>query len=231
MLKVNDLNAYYEKSHILFDVTLDIQEEEIVSLVGRNGMGKSTTLKAIMGEVNPHGSIIFKGEQIAGLKTYEIANRGLGYVPEDRAIFSNLTVHQNLLMGIKSNQKSSRWTVEDIFSLFPILKSRSEVVAGNLSGGEQQMLTLSRTLMGDPDLIMIDEPTEGLAPMIVELLVKMFEKIRDRGISIFLVEQKLTIVLKISNRIFVMGHGNIVFEGTLEDFNVNENIRREWLEV
>jgi branched-chain amino acid transport system ATP-binding protein len=231
MLKVNDLNAYYEKSHILFDVTLDIQEEEIVSLVGRNGMGKSTTLKAIMGEVNPHGSIIFKGEQIAGLKTYEIANRGLGYVPEDRAIFSNLTVHQNLLMGIKSNQKSSRWTVEDIFSLFPILKSRSEVVAGNLSGGEQQMLTLSRTLMGDPDLIMIDEPTEGLAPMIVELLVKMFEKIRDRGISIFLVEQKLTIVLKISNRIFVMGHGNIVFEGTLEDFNVNENIRKEWLEV
>jgi branched-chain amino acid transport system ATP-binding protein len=199
--------------------------------VGRNGMGKSTTLKAIMGEVNPHGSIIFKGEQIAGLKTYEIANRGLGYVPEDRAIFSNLTVHQNLLMGIKSNQKSSRWTVEDIFSLFPILKSRSEVVAGNLSGGEQQMLTLSRTLMGDPDLIMIDEPTEGLAPMIVELLVKMFEKIRDRGISIFLVEQKLTIVLKISNRIFVMGHGNIVFEGTLEDFNVNENIRKEWLEV
>ncbi len=231
MLKVNDLNAYYEKSHILFDVTLDIQEEEIVSLVGRNGMGKSTTLKAIMGEVNPHGSIIFKGEQIAGFKTYEIANRGLGYVPEDRAIFSNLTVHQNLLMGIKSNQKSSRWTVEDIFSLFPILKSRSEVVAGNLSGGEQQMLTLSRTLMGDPDLIMIDEPTEGLAPMIVELLVKMFEKIRDRGISIFLVEQKLTIVLKISNRIFVMGHGNIVFEGTLEDFNVNENIRKEWLEV
>ena len=231
MLEVNDLNAYYEKSHILFDVTLDIQEEEIVSLVGRNGMGKSTTLKAIMGEVNPHGSIIFKGEQIAGFKTYEIANRGLGYVPEDRAIFSNLTVHQNLLMGIKSNQKSSRWTVEDIFSLFPILKSRSEVVAGNLSGGEQQMLTLSRTLMGDPDLIMIDEPTEGLAPMIVELLVKMFEKIRDRGISIFLVEQKLTIVLKISNRIFVMGHGNIVFEGTLEDFNVNENIRKEWLEV
>jgi branched-chain amino acid transport system ATP-binding protein len=231
MLKVNDLNAYYEKSHILFDVTLDIQEEEIVSLVGRNGMGKSTTLKAIMGEVNPHGSIIFKGEQIAGLKTYEIANRGLGYVPEDRAIFSNLTVHQNLLMGIKSNQKSSRWTVEDIFNLFPILKSRSEVVAGNLSGGEQQMLTLSRTLMGDPDLIMIDEPTEGLAPMIVELLVKMFEEIRDRGISILLVEQKLTIVLKISNRIFVMGHGNIVFEGTLEDFNVNENIRKEWLEV
>lgn len=231
MLKVNDLNAYYEKSHILFDVTLGVQEEEIVSLVGRNGMGKSTTLKAIMGEVYPHGSIMFKGEQIAGLQTYEIANRGLGYVPEDRAIFSNLTVHQNLLMGIKSNQETNRWTVEDIFRLFPILKARSEVVAGNLSGGEQQMLTLSRTLMGDPDLIMIDEPTEGLAPMIVELLVKMFEEIRDRGISILLVEQKLTIVLKISNRIFVMGHGNIVFEGTLADFNLNENIRKEWLEV
>jgi branched-chain amino acid transport system ATP-binding protein len=231
MLQVNDLNAYYEKSHILFDVTLGIQEEEIVSLVGRNGMGKSTTLKAIMGEVNPHGSIIFKGEQIAGLKTYEIANRGLGYVPEDRAIFSNITVHENLLMGIKKNQKTGRWTVEDIYSIFPILKSRSEVGAGNLSGGEQQMLTLSRTLMGDPDLIMIDEPTEGLAPMIVELLVKMFEEIRDRGISILLVEQKLTIVLRISNRIFVMGHGNIVFEGTLADFNLNENIRKEWLEV
>ena len=231
MLKVNDLNAYYEKSHILFDVTLDVQKEEIVSLVGRNGMGKSTTLKVIMGEVNPHGSIIFKGEQIAGLKTYEIANRGLGYVPEDRAIFSNLTVYQNLLMGMKSGQKTCRWPVEDMFSLYPILKSRTKVVAGNLSGGEQQMLALSRTLIGDPDLIMIDEPTEGLAPMIVELLVKMFEEIRDRGISILLVEQKLTIVLKISNRIFVMGHGNIVFEGTLEDFNINENIRKEWLEV
>ena len=231
MLKVENLNSYYGKSHILFDVNLDIQVSEIVSLLGRNGVGKSTTLKTIMGELEPVGSVSFKGESIAGLKPYEIVHKGLGYVPENRDIFTNLTVEQNLMMGVKSGKRSNRWTMEDMFDLFPILKIRAGVHAGKLSGGELQMLTLCRSLMGDPDLIMIDEPTEGLAPKIVRILTDMLEEIKARGVSILLVEQKLPVALKISQRLFVMGQGSIVFEGTVEDFNSNESVRKEWLEV
>jgi len=231
MLKVEKLNSYYGKSHILFDVNLDIQKSEIVSLLGRNGVGKSTTLKTIMGELEPVGLVFFKGESIAGLKPYEIVHKGLGYVPENRDIFTNLTVEQNLLMGLKSGKRSSRWTMEDMFDLFPILKRRAGVYAGKLSGGEQQMLTLCRSLMGDPDLIMIDEPTEGLAPKIVRILIDMLEEIKARGVSILLVEQKLPVALKVSQRLFVMGQGSIVFEGTVEDFNSDESVRKEWLEV
>jgi len=231
MLKVENLNSYYGKSHILFDVNLDIQESEIVSLLGRNGVGKSTTLKTIMGELEPVGSVSFKGESIAGLKPYEIVHKGLSYVPENRDIFTNLTVEQNLLMGLKSGKRSSRWTMEDMFDLFPILKIRAGVHAGKLSGGELQMLTLCRSLMGDPDLIMIDEPTEGLAPKIVRILTDMLEEIKARGVSILLVEQKLPVALKISQRLFVMGQGSIVFEGSVADFNADESVRKEWLEV
>ncbi|MCF8142867.1 MAG: ABC transporter ATP-binding protein [Deltaproteobacteria bacterium] len=231
MLKVENLNSYYGKSHILFDVSFDIQTSEIVSLLGRNGVGKSTTLKTIIGEIDPAGSISFKGESIAGLKPYEIVHKGLGYVPENRDIFSNLTVEQNLMMGIKTGKKLSRWTMDDMFEVFPILEKRAGVCAGKLSGGEQQMLTLCRSLLGDPDLIMIDEPTEGLAPKVISLLARMLEEIKARGVSILLVEQKLAIALKISQRLLVMGHGNIVFEGTAEDFRANASVRKEWLEV
>ncbi len=231
MLDVKDLHAYYGKSHILHGVHLNVRRGEIVSLLGRNGVGRSTTIKSIMGQVESTGSVKFKGEEINGLKTYVIARKGLGYVPENREIFPTLTVRQNLLLGMKNARRGGRWNIEDMFKLFPVLRERTDALAGVISGGEQQMLTLSRTLMGDPDLVMIDEPTEGLAPKIVELVARLFEEIKNRGVSILLVEQKLTIALKISQRLYVMGHGRIVFEGSPDDLKANEAIRKEWLEV
>jgi len=231
MLSVKDLHAYYGKSHILQGVSLDVGEGEIVSLLGRNGVGRSTTLKAIIGEVAPSGEIHFKGKNIAGRKSHVIARKGIGYVPENREIFPTLTVRQNLILGQKSTRASGRWSVEDTFNLFPNLRERADISAGVLSGGEQQMLTICRTLMGDPDLIMIDEPTEGLAPQNVERVKQLIEEIAARGVSILLVEQKLTIALQISTRIYVMGHGRIVFEGKSEDLCDNADIRKEWLEV
>ncbi|MFO1167996.1 MAG: ABC transporter ATP-binding protein [Rhodoblastus sp.] len=231
MLEVSGLNAYYGKSHILQGVDFHVNEGEIVSLLGRNGVGRSTTIKAIMGDVPPQGSIKFKGREIAGLKPHQIARLGLGYVPENRDIFPSLTVRQNLLLGQKSARQTGRWAMSDMFAIFPRLEERADTPAGVLSGGEQQMLTMCRTLMGDPDLVMIDEPTEGLAPMMVELVAKLLGEIAERGISILLVEQKLTIALKISRRLYVMGHGHIVFEGTPAEFAANTRVREEWLEV
>lgn len=231
MLKVSDLHAYYGKSHILQGVSFDVFPGEIVSLLGRNGVGRSTTIKAIMGDVFPHGSVRFKGKEIAGMRPHDIAHLGLGYVPENRDIFPSLTVRQNLLLGEKRGAKQPRWTMSDMFKLFPRLEERADTPGGVLSGGEQQMLTMCRTLMGDPDLIMIDEPTEGLAPMMVALVGKLLAEIAQRGISILLVEQKLTIALKISHRLYVMGHGHIVFEGSPQDLINNDDIRQEWLEV
>jgi len=231
MLQVEGLHAYYGKSHILQGVSLRVGGGEIVSILGRNGVGRSTTLKAIMGDVQPQGSIVFKGEPIAGLRPYEVAHRGLGFVPEDRQIFPTLTVAQNLILGEKGGRKGTRWSLEDTYQLFPVLRERADTAAGVLSGGEQQMLTICRTLMGDPDLIMIDEPTEGLAPQMVERIATLLQSIAARKISILLVEQKLTIAMKISHRLYVMGHGRMVFEGSPADLRVNEAVRREWLEV
>lgn len=233
MLAVSDLHAFYGKSHILHGVGLHVDAGEIVSLLGRNGVGRSTTIKAIMGQVAAEGSVMFKQEQMLGLKAFQIAHKGLGYVPENRDIFPSLTVEQNLFLGMKGSkpEKSARWSLDDMYHLFPRLRERACVEAGMLSGGEQQMLTLCRTLMGDPDLIMIDEPTEGLAPKIVELVAELFNEIKNRGVSILLVEQKLAIAMRISQRVYVMGHGAIVFEGTPEQLRANELIRKEWLEV
>jgi len=231
MLQVNDLHAYYGKSHILQGVNFDVKEGEIVSLLGRNGVGRSTTCKAIMGDVPPVGSIKFKGEEIAGKKAHEIAHIGLGYVPENRDIFPTMSVKENMLLGMKKANQEGRWKIEDLFDLFPNLRARQDNDGGVLSGGEQQMLTMCRTLMGDPDLIMIDEPTEGLAPKLVEQVGVLLEEIASRGISILLVEQKLTIALKIAHRVFVMGHGHMVFEGTPDELRANDKIREEWLEV
>jgi branched-chain amino acid transport system ATP-binding protein len=231
MLEVSELNAFYGKSHILHGVRLSVGDGEIVSLLGRNGVGRSTTIKSIMGLVECAGSVKFKGEEMVGLKTYQIAHKGLGYVPENRDIFPTLTVRQNLLLGRKSTRRAGRWKDADMFEMFPRLKERADTQAGVLSGGEQQMLTLCRTLMGDPALVMIDEPTEGLAPKIIEQVAGLFQEIRKRGVSILLVEQKLAIALDISERLYVMGHGQIVFEGTPRDVRENAAMRKEWLEV
>jgi branched-chain amino acid transport system ATP-binding protein len=231
MLEVRELNAWYGKSHILRGVQLDVRAGEIVSLLGRNGVGRSTTLRAIMGLVQRQGSVKFKGRELRGLKAFEIAHAGLGYVPENRDIFPTLTVRQNLLLGQKTAKGRGRWTMEHTFELFPNLKERANTAAGVLSGGEQQMLTLCRTLMGDPELVMIDEPTEGLAPKLVEQVGNFFQEVKKRGISILLVEQKLAITLDISERLYVMGRGAIVFEGTADDVRRNAAMRKEWLEV
>jgi branched-chain amino acid transport system ATP-binding protein len=231
MLEVRDLHAYYGKSHILQGVEMQIGAGEVVSLLGRNGVGRSTTVKAIMGEVPPHGTIHFKGQNIAGLPSYKIARLGLGYVPEHRDIFPSLTVRQNLLLGVKDTGRPGKWRLDDMLDMFPNLKERADTAAGVLSGGEKQMLTICRTLMGDPELIMIDEPTEGLAPLIVQQVGDLIAEIARRGIAILLVEQKLSIAMRISHRLYIMGHGRIVFEGTPADLKASQSVRKEWLEV
>ena len=231
LLEVDDVHAYYGKSHILHGVTFRVDEGEIVSLLGRNGVGRSTTIKAIMGNVPPKGSIRFKGEEIVGLKPHQTARRGLGYVPETRDIFPGLTVRQNLLLGEKPGDGGVRWTIADMFRVFPLLEERADTPGGVLSGGEQKVLAMCRTLMGNPDLIMIDEPTEGLSPMMVEHVGRLLEEIAKRGVAILLVEQKLTIALKISDRLYVMGHGKIVYGGTPAALRGAADVRKEWLEV
>ncbi|MFG6465840.1 ABC transporter ATP-binding protein [Roseateles sp. BYS87W] len=231
VLQLDNVHAFYGKSHVLHGVTLQVRPGEIVSLLGRNGAGRSTTVKTIMGQVDAKGSVRWGDQELVGRKAYEIAHLGLGYVPENRDIFPKLTVHQNLMLGQKGGSKASRWGFDDMYRMFPRLKERQHTEAGVLSGGEQQMLTLCRTLMGDPDLIMIDEPTEGLAPKIVELVAEYLKELKNRGIAVLLVEQKLAIAMEISERCYVMGHGRIVFEGTPADLRANAYIRKEWLEV
>ncbi len=231
LLDVKNLNAYYGKSHVLHGVNLTIGQGEIVALLGRNGSGRSTTAKAIMGMVECKGSVCWQGAEIVGKQAFEIAHLGIGYVPENRDIFPKLTVEQNLLLGLKGSGKGSRWSFDDMYEMFPRLKERQHNEAGVLSGGEQQMLTLCRTLMGDPALIIIDEPTEGLAPKIVELVGQYLKNLKQRGISVLLIEQKLTIAMAISDRTLVMGHGSIVFDGTPASLREDAAVRKEWLEV
>ena len=231
LLSLTDVHAFYGKSHVLHGVHFDVGAGEIVSLLGRNGSGRSTTVKAIMGLVHAEGSIRWRDQSILGRPAFEIAHLGIGYVPENRDIFPKLTVHQNLMLGEKRGRKQPRWSFDDAYAMFPRLDERRNIEAGVLSGGEQQMLTLCRTLMGDPDLVMIDEPTEGLAPKIVEQVAQFLRELERRGVSVLLVEQKLTIALEVCERCLVMGHGQIVFEGTPAELKSNAYVRREWLEV
>jgi len=231
MLKVDQLHAFYGKNHVLHGVSLRVRAGEIVALLGRNGSGRSTTAKAIMGLVDAQGSVLWRGRQMLGKKTFELARSGLGYVPESRDIFPTLTVEQNLVLGQKHRQAAGRWSRSDLYALFPQLKARQHTAAGVLSGGEQQMLTLCRSLMGDPDLLIIDEPTEGLAPQVVTLVGQLLRQLRARGVSVLLIEQKLRLALDLSDRCYVMGHGSVVFEGTPEQLCEASAIRKEWLEV
>ncbi|EAQ14491.1 amino acid/amide ABC transporter ATP-binding protein 2 (HAAT family) [Maritimibacter alkaliphilus HTCC2654] len=231
MLQVKDLHAYYGKSHVLRGVDMEIMPGEVIALLGRNGVGRSTTAKAIMGEVTPRGEVLFKGEPIAGLESHKIARMGLGYVPESRDIFPSMTVRQNLVLGVKDMRNPGKYSIDEMLDMFPNLRARADNPAGVLSGGEKQMLTMCRTLMGDPELIIIDEPTEGLAPKIVQQIGDMIAEIAKTGVAILLVEQKLSIALRIAHRVYVMGHGEIVYSGTPAEFAERDDVRAEWLEV
>jgi len=234
LLEVKDLNTFYERSHILQGVSLGIDRGEIVSLLGRNGVGKSTTLKSIIGLVRPRsGEVLFKEQNVAGLAPHIISKLGVGYVPEDRRIFPTLTLRENLIMGIKPGQKSNGngWTIEKVYKYFPALQARDKQKGGHLSGGEQQMLTIARTLMGNPEVLLIDEPTEGLAPKIVETVEQVIQDIHQHGIPILLVEQNMRVALRLAGRIYVISKGKIVFQGTGQELIEADEVRQKYLEV
>lgn len=230
-LLVDNLHAFYGKSHVLHGVRFHVAPGEIVALLGRNGSGRSTAAKAIMGMVAARGEVKWRDQSLIGRESHEVARLGIGYVPESRDIFPKLTVHQNLLLGQKRHAKNPRWSFEDMYDMFPRLKERQHVEAGVMSGGEQQMLTLCRALMGDPELLIIDEPTEGLAPKIVEAVGHYLMAIKARGVSVLLIEQKLTIALSISDRVLVMGQGAIVFDNDPQALRADSTVRKQWLEV
>jgi len=237
LLAVEELHSHYGKSHILHGVSLQIDAGEIVCLLGRNGVGKSTTLKSIMGLVRPsRGRVLFKERAIEGLPPYRVARLGLGYVPEERRIFPTITVRENLLMGIKGRQARNGagrdgWTLERVYEFFPRLKERERQRAGTLSGGEQQMLTMGRTLMGNPDLLLVDEPTEGLAPMIVEQVERILHAVHGSGTPVLLVEQSMETALALAERVYVMSKGQIVFQGSVRELQESGTVRKQYLEV
>lgn len=233
LLSVKDLHAHYGKSHILHGLNFEVKNGEVISLLGRNGTGRSTTLKAIIGLLKPSsGSIKLNGEEMAGKRAFHIARQGIAYVPEERDVFTNLTVDENLIMGIQPARNGvPEWSIEQMFTYFPRLKERRNTMAGNLSGGEQQMLTICRSLLGNPRLILVDEPTEGLAPKVVEIVGDALKDINDNGVSVVLVEQKLAIAMRISDSVCVLGHGQIVFKGSKDELLEQPDLLKTWLAV
>ena len=233
ILEVNDIYTAYGLSQILFGVSLKVQEGEIISLLGRNGVGKTTTLRSIMGLTPPKsGSIKWRGDEIAGKPTYEISRLGIGFVPEDRRIFSDLTVWENLDVAIQpARKRENAWTLDRVFDLFPALKPIQTRKGGYLSGGEQQMLTIARTLMSNPDLLLLDEPSEGLAPIVVQQLGEQIAKLRREGMTILLCEQNQRFSLDLSDRLYILEKGTIKYEGTVQEFKKDENIVRTYLAV
>ncbi|RJR45844.1 MAG: ABC transporter ATP-binding protein [Desulfobacteraceae bacterium] len=236
MLEVKGIHSFYGKSHILHGVSLELKEGELVCLLGRNGVGKSTTLKSIMGIVRPsQGSVLFRNQELVGRQPFEIARLGLGYVPEDRRIFKSLTVHENLLIGIQKERDggspSKGWTPEKVYEFFPKLRERRNNKGYHLSGGEQQMLTVARTLMGNPNLVLVDEPTEGLAPLIVHGVLEMLSMVRKSGVTVLMVEQNFKAAIKVSDRFYIMGKGQMVFQGDMAALMSAEDVRKSYLEV
>ena len=232
ILEVDKINTYYGLSHILFDLTLDIKKGETVCLLGRNGVGKSTTLKSIIGLTPPRsGCIKFVGQEITGLKTHRIAHLGVGYVPEDRIIFPDLTVRENLEMGIKPGNKDRNWPIDRIYQIFPILKERKGQLGGTLSGGEQQMLTIARTLMGNPMLLLLDEPSEGLAPLIIREVYKQVNLLKESGITILLCEQKCDFGMTMANSAYILEKGNICWNGSCETLQNQPDIINQYLGI
>ncbi|OPY86176.1 MAG: High-affinity branched-chain amino acid transport ATP-binding protein LivF [Smithella sp. PtaU1.Bin162] len=237
LLEVKNLNTYYGSSHVLQDISFTVGEGELVALLGRNGMGKSTTLKTIMGLVKPQsGRVIFEGKEISGFPPYKTARAGIGYVPEERRIFPGLSVLDNMLLGVKDGKigdhgDSNVWTVDRFFNHFPKLRERVNQQGRFLSGGEQQMLSIGRSLMGNPKLLLVDEPTEGLAPIMVQEVAKVLGQINKAGVSILLVEHNLKVALSLANRVYLMGKAHIGYEGTVEELRNNPEVRTKYLEV
>ena len=236
MLQLTKVNTYYGKSHVLFDISMEVRKGEIVGLLGRNGVGKTTTLRTIIGLTPPAtGSILFQDGEIARKKPHQVAMRGIGFVPEERCIFPNLTVHQNLVMGIKpgfyGKQAKTGWDLDGCYRHFPMLEEKSRQRGGTLSGGEMQILTIARSLMGNPELIMIDEPTEGLSPLMVAEVSKVIREIHASGTTVLLVEQKLPLVLGLAQRVYVMSKGMIQWEGTPTELKQRDDVCRRYLEV
>jgi len=236
LLDVNAVHTYYGKSHILHGVSMQLRKGELVCLLGRNGVGKTTTMKSIMGLVRPEsGTIIFNGEELIGKPAHEIARLGVGIVPETRRIFGSLTVHENLLIGAKSPRHSDHtgptWTLDRVYDSFPMLKKRQSNKGKHLSGGEQQALTVARTLMGNPELILVDEPTEGLAPLIVKDVLDMLSRVRESGVTVLMVEQNFNAAIKVADRFYIMGKGHIVFDGDEKTLLEAEDVRKTYLEV
>jgi branched-chain amino acid transport system ATP-binding protein len=234
LLEIVELNTFYGESHVLQGISLSVDTAETVCILGRNGVGKTTTLKSIIGLIVPRsGDILFKGQGICGLPPYQIANTGIGYVPEDRRIFPKLTVRENLLIGVKPGSKKGKesWTVEKFYDYFPNLKDRDRQKGAYLSGGEQQMLTIARSLMGNPEILLLDEPTEGLAPKIVERVEEVVQDIHKHRVAILLVEQNMNVVLRLASRFYVMSKGTIVFHGTARELEEAHEVRQKYLEV
>ena len=233
LLELASVNTFYGRSHILFDVSLRVEKGEVVSLLGRNGAGKSTTFRSIIGLTPPQtGEVIFKGERISGMRAFRICRKGVGFVPEDRRCFPDLTVRENLEVAVRrEKQTSSPWTVEKVYSLFPRLQEREKNLGSQLSGGEQQMLTIARTLMTNPDLLLLDEPSEGLAPLIVALLADMIIRIHKEGVTVLLAEQNLHFCAKVADRGYVIDKGSVKYEGKMSDLLGNEEIKEKYLAV
>lgn len=234
MLSVRGLAAGYGRGEVLRGLDLVVAPGEIVAVLGRNGSGRSTLAKAIAGQLAWRGAIAWNGQPLQGRRAFEIARLGIGYVPESRDVFAGLTVRQNLALGIKpagAGGAGAGWDEEGIYRLFPALRERAQIDAAMLSGGEQQMLALGRCLMGAPTLVIVDEPTEGLAPALVQQVAACLDGLRSRGVAVLLMEQKLTIALSIADRVLVLGHGTVVFEGTPQRLQQRDEIVREWLQV